>query len=138
RLVTLRLGDAAAFHAEGDVLARRHGRIERVGLEHHGDVAVLGRDGIDQAIVDPDLPRRHRLQPGDHRQQGALAAARGADQGDELAVARLDVDALQHLDRAEALVQVLDGQCRHESTGLRPYLIAPWVRPRTKYLPPRK
>ena len=40
----LELGHAPALHAEGHVLARRHRRVERIGLEHHGDVAILWRD----------------------------------------------------------------------------------------------
>ena len=105
-----RLGHAAALHAEGDVLAHRHRRVERVGLEHHGDVAVLGRHRVDQAVADADLAGGDALEPGDHGEQGGLAAARGADQGDELAGLRFEVDALQHLDGAEALAQVADGQ----------------------------
>ena len=88
----------------------RHGRVERVGLEHHGDVAVLRLDRIDQPVADADLARGHGLEPGDHGQQGGLAAAGGADQRDELARAGLEVDALEHLDDAVALAQVADGQ----------------------------
>ena len=51
-------------------------------------------------------PALMRFEPGDHGQQGGLAAARGADQRDELAGLGLDVDALQHLDRAEALAEL--------------------------------
>ena len=51
-------------------------------------------------------------------------------------VPRLEVDALEHLDRAEALAQAADGQGRHVDAPC--HLTAPWVRPRTKYLPPKK
>ena len=51
--------------------------------------------------------------PGDHGEERRLAAAGRADERDELAGARLEVDALEHLDRAEALVKPGDGQRRH-------------------------
>ena len=41
----LRRREAAHGERHGDVLARRQMRIERVGLEHHGDVAVGRRQG---------------------------------------------------------------------------------------------
>jgi hypothetical protein len=37
------------------VAADRHFWIERVGLEDHGDVAILGRHAVDDAIANPDL-----------------------------------------------------------------------------------
>jgi len=33
--------DAAALEAEGEIVLHAHVRVERVGLEHHGDVAFL-------------------------------------------------------------------------------------------------
>ncbi len=113
RGVLLGLRHAAALHAEGHVLARGHCRVKRVGLEHHGDVAVLGRDRVDELSVDADLALTHALEARDHREQSRLAAARRADEGDELARLRLELDPLEDLDRAEALVQPRDGQGRH-------------------------
>ena len=45
-------------------------------------------------------PRGDGLEPGDHAQQRRLAAAGGADQHAELAVADLEVDALDGLEAA--------------------------------------
>jgi hypothetical protein len=61
-------------------------RIERVGLEHHGDVAVLGRNAVHHLIVDPQLARGNRLEAGDHAQRGRFAAAGRPEQHHELAV----------------------------------------------------
>ena len=61
-------------------------------------------------------PSLTRLESRDHREQRRLAAAGRADEHDELARSRLEVDALQHLDGAEALAQARDGQRCHESS----------------------
>ena len=43
---------------ELDVPAHRHVRVERVALEHHRDVAVLGLDVVHDAVADADDARR--------------------------------------------------------------------------------
>ena len=71
-------------------------RVERVALEHHGDVALLGPQRVDDPAVDRDLAGGDLLEAGEHAQQRRLAAAGRADEDDELAVADLDGDAVQH------------------------------------------
>ena len=105
---TIGFGHAPAFHAERDVLAHCHRRVQRVGLEHHRDVAVLRLDAVDDAPGDLDRAAADALKPGEHCQQRRLAAARRADQRDELAGLGFEVDVVQHLDVAEALVQIAD------------------------------
>ena len=108
----------------------RHVRIERIGLEHHRDVAVLAAAGALTARRRSGSRRGDRLQPGDHVQQGRLAAARAADQDQELALVDLDVDALQDIDAPKVL-----RTSRIDSAAivffLQP-LTAPAVSPRTK------
>jgi hypothetical protein len=69
---------------EAHVLAHRHVRVERVGLEHHGKAAVGGGDGVHDLAADGDLAAGDGLQPRDHPQERGLAAARGADEDAEL------------------------------------------------------
>ena len=76
-------------------------RVERVVLEYHRDVALLGRDVVDDAIADRDLAARDAFEAGDHPEQRRFSAARRPDQGDELAVDDIDADAVQDLDGAE-------------------------------------
>ena len=76
-----------AAQAEREVVLHRHVRIERVGLEHHRDVAILGRHVVDDASVDRQRAGRDRLEPRDHAQRRGLAAARRSEQHHELAVA---------------------------------------------------
>jgi hypothetical protein len=63
-------------------------REQRVGLEHHRDVAIGGRQVRDISAADQDRPRGRHFEPGDHAQRRGLAAARRAEQRDQLA--RLD------------------------------------------------
>ena len=83
---------ARHLQREGDVLAHRHVRIERIGLEHHRQPA-LGRRLVGHVrAVELDDAGRRVLEPGDQPQQRGLAAARGADEDDELAVLDVEVD----------------------------------------------
>jgi hypothetical protein len=97
-------------------------RIERVVLEHHRDVALLGRQVVDDAVLDPDLAAGDALEPRHHPQKRRLSAARRADQHDELAIGDVDRDAMQHVGRPEALGDVLDfyrtHACWHSSHGV--------------------
>ena len=88
-------------------------RVERIVLEHHGDVALFRRQVVDDALADADLAAGDVFQAGDHPQQGRFAAAGGADQHDEFAVADGDVDAMDDGCRAEGLAHVADCDRSH-------------------------
>ena len=107
-LVDRRLRRLRELERERHVLLDGHVRVEGVVLEHHGDVAVLGRDLVDHPPADRDLALGDLLEPGHHPQQRGLAAARGADQDDELAVRDVDLDAVQDVRAAEVLVDLAD------------------------------
>ena len=57
-LADLGLVDAGDLEREAHVVGDRHVRVERVVLEHHRDVAVLGRQVGDVAVADADARRR--------------------------------------------------------------------------------
>jgi hypothetical protein len=82
------------LQAVGHVGEHRHVRIERVVLEHHGDVPLGRLEVVDHASGDRDLAAGDLLEPRHHAQQRRLAAARRADDDDELAVGDLGVDAV--------------------------------------------
>ena len=65
-LVDFRLGHAAPPERVTDVAADFVVRVKGVILEHHGDVAMPRRHVVHQFVVDANLARRDRLQPGDH------------------------------------------------------------------------
>jgi hypothetical protein len=92
--IDLRLRDVPHLEAEGEVGPHAHVRVERVVLEHHGDVAIRGSDVVDHAVADGDPAAGDLLQAGHHPQRGGLATARRADQDHELAVADLEIELL--------------------------------------------
>ncbi len=107
--------DAAQLQAERHVVDHLHVRIERVVLEHHRDVAFLGRQVVDHPAANRDLAARDLLEPGDHAQQRRFSAAARADQDDELAIADRNVDAMDDPMAAEPHGHVADFDRRHSS-----------------------
>ena len=107
------LGVAGHAQAEAQILLDRHVRIERIGLEHHGDAALGRLDIVDDLAADRDLAVGDVLEPGDHPQQRRLSAARRADEDHELAVGDLEVGAVDDLVGAEALDDFLQGNASH-------------------------
>jgi hypothetical protein len=96
--------------------------IEGVALEHHGDVARLGRQVRHVATLDHDPPGVRRLQPCQEPQQGRFSATRRPDQDQELAIADGEIDVVQHANGAEALLQADDVDGRHARLSL-PFFI---------------
>ncbi len=103
-------------------------RIERVVLEHHGDVAVLGRDIGDVAVPDEDAAARDGLQPGEHAQGRGLAASRRTDEDEELTLGNFEIDGV-------------DGRPGHPWVDQRGVLVRDWLRhgerdpPTGRYVP---
>jgi hypothetical protein len=87
--------------------------IQRVVLEHHGDVPFLGHQRVDHAAADGDLAGADLLQARDHAQQGGLAAARGPHQHRELPVLDVDVHAADDVRGAEVLLHRPYLHCGH-------------------------
>ena len=116
RAVVARLLDRRRLRHAGDreverhVLQRRHVRVERVGLEDHGDIAVAGIDMGHVAPADEDGALARFLEPGDQAQRRRLAAARGTEQREELARRDVEVDAFHGDDAArETLDEAPEG-----------------------------
>ena len=98
---------AGVAGAVGDVV--RHGVVEEGRLlDHHADLRAEGPDldVADVVPVDPDRAALDVPEAGEQVHQGRLAASVGADQGDGLAVADLQFQALQ--DGVAAVVAEVD------------------------------
>ena len=74
----LLLRQLAEPEPEREILLDGHVGVEGVVLEHHGDVAFLGREIVDHLVSDPDRPVGDLLEPREHPQCGRLSAARRA------------------------------------------------------------
>ena len=107
---------AAHLQAEGHVVEHGLVRIERIVLEHHGDVALHRRQVVHHALADPHFAGSDLLEPRHHAQRRRLAAARGPDQDQELLVADLEVDVLHGVKAGVVLlVQAADADLGHLS-----------------------
>ena len=80
--------------------------IERVILEHHGDVAVLRLQAVDDPAADGDGAAADFLEARDHAQRRRFAATGRADQHDELAILDVEIDVLDRDHVAVNLVHV--------------------------------
>src|SRR5690606_12353897 len=106
------------LQGEGDVLAHGQVRVEREKLEDEGDVALAGVQPGDVAPAEVDRAAGDGLQPGDHAQGGRLAAARRAEQYDELPIIDGQVERLDGLMSAEFLLYLAKFDCGHKSRPL--------------------
>ena len=95
------------------VVAHGHVRIQRIVLEHHGDVALFGSNSVDDSAADVDFAFADFLETRDHPQQRRLAAARRANQHTEFAVRDFDVDAANDVGRTETLMHGRDSYRCH-------------------------
>src|SRR5262245_6912778 len=66
---------AAGAQAVADVLEHGHVRKQRVGLEHHADVAIGGGDARDVVAPDENAPARRHLEARDQPERRRLPAA---------------------------------------------------------------
>ena len=98
------LGELAVPQAERHVVSHVKEREQRVALEHRVDVAPVRRHVGDIGAVEQDLARGRLLEARDQPQGGGLAAARRAEQGEELAAGHGQVDVVDR-DLAEPLGQ---------------------------------
>ena len=94
-----------AMEAKGDVLAHVQVGKEGVFLEDHADAPALGRQveaaAGDAHAADLDAAAVERLEAGDQAQERGLAAAAGAEQGEQLALGQRQRDAVDGRDGAE-------------------------------------
>jgi hypothetical protein len=100
-------------------------RPDRVGLKHHAEIALVGRDEnaaaarIDDAAGDLDLARGRPLQAGDRAERRGLAAARRPEQREQLALRHFERDVLRGLHHGAVLTRVFGVQ-RFDPQHVRP------------------
>ncbi len=116
-----RLGDAGsnllrrlalAAQAVADVARHIHMREQGIGLEHHVHRPAVRRNPAHVLAVDQEAAFIRRLEARQHAHQGGLAAARAAQQGEQLTTPNLEIDTVDRDDGAEALADARDGDDR--------------------------
>ena len=120
--LALRGLDAADLQRELDVLADGPVRKQRQRLEHHAGRPLVGRHVVDALAAQQDVAGGRRLHAGQHAQQRRLAAARRADDGEELAFGDVEVDAVDGGEGAESLAQRLERENGRAFARSRRYL----------------
>ena len=103
-----RSSNAARIEPVHDVRERGAIGKERVVLEHHADTALVHGERGHVAIAEPHTAGLGRDEPREHAKQRRLAAARGAQQREELAAGNLEVQILEERCALIALGDVLE------------------------------
>ena len=88
-------------------------REQGIGLEHHVDRPLIGRNAGHLDAVDEDLAVAGGLEPGQHAQKRGLAAAGRAQQRKKLAPMDGQIDLFHRDEIAEPLGDALEADQRH-------------------------
>ncbi len=92
--IDVRLWPLSDLESETDVARDVHVREQRIGLEDHADVALVRGLVSDILSVDGDAARGRAFEARDHAQRRRLAAARWAQERDELTTFRGQLEIL--------------------------------------------
>jgi hypothetical protein len=95
--------DATTLESEGDVFGDVEVREESIVLEHRVDRPLVRLVVRHVLVTKVDRARGRGLQPGDHTERRRLAAAGGAQQGEERSLRNLEVERLHSGERGELL-----------------------------------
>ena len=114
--------DAAPAQAEGDVLEDVEVREEGVGLEDGVHRPLVGRQMGDLLVAEVHGAGGGVLQTRDHAQGGGLAAAGGAEEGEEGALGHGQVE---RVDGGEAAVGLADPGEADVAAGVCGHLVTP-------------
>ena len=133
--VNLRLGHPAELQREGHVPVHRHVWVERVALEHHGDVPVPRRQVGDRLAADADVTTGDVLEAGDHPEGGGLPAAGGPHEDHELPILDREVHPGHGGDLAEALLHPAEDDLGHQPATARSFFSASSIAARGAFPP---
>src|SRR5690606_19131073 len=95
------------------------------------DVALVRTLADHVVAADADCTGRRPLEPRDHAQDGGLAAARGAEERDELPLFDPEVEVRHDAVRAEGLFQAGNLEIRHQDSAFMclENRVTSWIRP---------
>ena len=105
-----RARQAVLLQPEGDVLLHRHLREQRIGLEHHVERTLVRQQIVQRLAVEHDAAAAGLFEPAQAAQQRGFAAARAAEQREDLTLADIQIDVVERDEPIELLAQPSDGQ----------------------------
>ena len=119
------LARKARAHAQGKahIVGDRHVRKQRVGLEHHADIALVRRHIGNRALVQQDVAGIGGKKSGDQIEGGGLARSAGAEQGHEGAGRNVERDLIDRFGRPEGFRELTQSElgsaclCRGDEFG---------------------
>ena len=91
-------------------------RVERIGLEDHGHVAIAAGHMLDFAISDQDATGGDILETGDHSQRRRLAATRWPEKNNEFSGFDREIDGVNGDRVAKTLGQILEMHPHHHAS----------------------
>ena len=93
---------ARHFQREGDVVRHAQVREQCITLEHGMHRPAFRRRAHQILAIQQDLARIRQVEAGDHAQDGGLAAAGWAEQGEEFAALYAQADVMYRFQCTEA------------------------------------
>ena len=96
------------LQAVADILFHRHVWKQRIGLEHHVDRPLIGRNAGHVLTIDPDAAFGGRFKSGEHAQKRCLAAAGAAEEGKQFALVDIEAHIVDGYEVTEFLGDVFD------------------------------
>jgi len=79
-------------------------------LEHHAEIALVGRDAGDVLAVEPDSAAGRQVEPGDHPEQRGLATTGRSEHANEGAMRHRQLDIVDRGESPEFLRDVVEGK----------------------------
>ena len=116
----LGLGPPSDLQPEGHVLGHRHVGKQRIGLEHHPDIALVRPQPGDVATAEMHPAGIEVDEPGGGKQRGALAGSGRAKQCENLAIRHCEVEASQGALAAVGFPHALQAQHRAHGRASAP------------------
>ncbi|MNL43836.1 hypothetical protein D3C87_1663680 [compost metagenome] len=102
--------DFADAQRVGHVVGDSHVREQRITLEHHAVVPLLGGALDDVDTLFHQLARSRAEETGQDHQQGGFTRAGRAQQGQEFALANIQIDVIQRRETAVILADTLSAE----------------------------
>ena len=122
----------AHLQPEGHVLPGRHVRKQRIRLEHHADITLVGRLPGDVLTADDHPSAVGLLETRDQPERRRFATAGGPEQGDQLAGSHRQTQAVERGHSCVATPEVLEPNLDPSARGGP----QPGGRDRTRHLRP--